>query len=141
MTDEFKTYYEFLKKELNKYRGSYDYYIFSLPDIFRLLCDLLNTDIDKEDRRDIACALGYFVAPKDLIQEEVYGPAGYVDDLFLCCYVLNKINKKHGIRFLKKYWKGEDDFEDVFKITFRETSKIVENEKLEKRILKYVGLI
>ena len=139
MTEEFKTYYEFLKSDLDKYKGSFDHFIFNLPDIYQLLCDLLNTKIGKNERRDIACALGYFVAPKDVINEEAYGPAGYIDDLFLCCYVIDKIKKKHGVELLKRNWKGKKDFEKTFLETYGECTKIIEEEKLKNRILKYVG--
>lgn len=33
------------------------------PNLFRLLTNLLNEDIDGEDRRKVNCALGYFMPP------------------------------------------------------------------------------
>jgi uncharacterized membrane protein YkvA (DUF1232 family) len=140
MTEEFKTYYEYLKSELDKYRGSFDDYIFYLPDMFKLLCELLLTKIEKEDRIKIACALGYFVAPKDVIQEEIYGPAGYVDDLYLCCYVLKNIKEKYGAKFIEKHWESTMNFEEVFEIAYQESKKVIETENLKSRILEYVGL-
>ena len=36
---------------------------------------------------------GYFVPPNDVISEEIYGPLGYIDDIFLCTVVLKKFKK------------------------------------------------
>ena len=104
MSDEFKVYYDYLKEELERYRGDYAEYLFYLPELFKLLCEVLTAELAKADRLRVSAALGYFVAPRDVIHDEVYGPAGYVDDMFLCCYVLNKLEKKYGNKFLKKYW-------------------------------------
>lgn len=140
MSEDFKGYYEFLKSELDKYRGNYDDYIFYLPEFFKLLCDLLNEDIDKKHRLMIASALGYFVAPKDVIHEEVYGPAGYIDDLFLCCYILDKVKDKYGPEFLYGLWNHDKDFEKVFENAYQQSSNVIKEEKIKKKILEYVGL-
>lgn len=140
MGKDFKGYYEYLEWEMEKYRGSYDDYIFNLPDLFKLLCSLLNKDIGKKYRIMIACALGYFVAPKDVVHEDVYGPAGLVDDIFLCCYVLDKIRTKYGEEFLEESWKGNKDFKSVFNYAFKQSTMFVEGDQLRLRILQYVGL-
>jgi uncharacterized membrane protein YkvA (DUF1232 family) len=140
MTEEFKTYYEFFKAELEKYRGDYEDYIFYLPELFSLLCELLNSDVDKPDRLRISAALGYFVAPKDVIHEEIYGPAGYIDDIFLCCYTLNKLQKKYGMDMIKKYWYYKEDYEKVFDECYTISSRFIDDENLKDSILKFVGL-
>ena len=140
MSNDFKGYYEYLKYELDKYRGDFDEYIFYLPEFYKLLCDLLNEDIEKKYRIMIACALGYFVAPKDMINDEVYGPKGYVDDLFLCCYILTKIRDKYGSSFVSALWGDKNNFETVFEKAFSESSRIIEDEKSKKTILQYLGL-
>ena len=140
MGQDFKGYYEYLKLELDNYRGSYDEYIFSLPELFKLLCELLNEDIEREYRIMISVALGYFVAPKDIIHEEVYGPEGLIDDIFLCCFVLEQIKNKYGLDFLKEHWDSKQDFEQVFKIAYNESSQVIKEKELTMKILKYVGL-
>jgi uncharacterized membrane protein YkvA (DUF1232 family) len=140
MTEDFKTFYEFFKNELDKYRGDYEEYIFYLPELFKVLCELLNADLDKADRLRVAAALGYFVAPRDVIHEEVYGPAGYIDDIYLCCYILNKIKRKYGLEMIVKYWHSNEDFEKVFDECFELSSRFIEDENLKNDILKFVGL-
>ena len=140
MIREYKGYYEFLKDEMDRFRGDFDNYIFYVPEFFKLLCDLLNEDIEKEDRNKISCALGYFVAPEDVIPEEIYGPAGYIDDIFLCCFVLNDLKDKYGIKLLKSLWNHDEDLEFVLNYSYKESSKIIKEKNLEDEILKYVGL-
>ena len=52
MSEDFLTYYDYLKADLDKYRGSFDEYIFYLPELFNLLCELLNSDLKKYDPPD-----------------------------------------------------------------------------------------
>lgn len=140
MNEEYEGYYEFLKREINKFKGNFDNFVFYAPEFFKLLCDLLNSDIKKEDRIKISCVLGYFVAPRDVIPEEIYGPAGYIDDIFLCCFVLNDLKKKHGVAFLKSFWDYEEDLEQVLDYSYKKSSKIIQEKNLKDKILKYVGL-
>lgn len=140
MKQEYEGYYDFLKREISRFKGGFDDYIFYIPDFFKLLCDLLNSDVKKGDRLKIAGALGYFVAPGDVIPEEIYGPAGYIDDIFLCCFVLNGLREKYGIDFLKSFWDCEEDLDEVLDYSYEQSSKVIEDKKLKNEILRYVGL-
>jgi uncharacterized membrane protein YkvA (DUF1232 family) len=95
-----KNYYDFLKYELDNFQGDFDSFILYIPDFFKLLCNLLDEDFDKQDRRIINSALAYFVVPNDVILEEIYGPMGYVDDVFVCVKVLKKLQEKYGLEKL-----------------------------------------
>ena len=141
LSAEFSTYYDYLKAELDKYQGSYDDYIFNLPELFKLMCDLLNTNIDKEDKGNVAKALGYFVAPRDVIYEEVFGPIGYIDDIFMCCYVLAEIKSKYGMELLEKKWTSERNLEETLNTCYNKSSEFLEGHRLKEYILKYVGLL
>lgn len=140
MKENYESYYEFLGKEINRFKGRFDNFIFYLPSFFKLLCDLLKANIEKVDRMQIACALAYFVAPEDLIPEDVYGPAAYIDDIFLCCHVLNDIREKYGIELLESLWDCEEDLEEVLNYSYEHSLKIVEERKLKGEILRYIGL-
>ena len=141
MKQQYAGYYDFLKDEIRKFKGDFDDYIFYIPDFFNLLCNLLDDDrLDKLDRLKISGALAYFVVPNDVIPEEIYGPAGYIDDIFLCCYVLNDLEKKYGKNFLVEYWRGDEDIIEVLDYSFKKSSKIIKEKGLKDEILKYVGL-
>ena len=102
-------YCEYIKNEIDKCCNSIDSYLLNLPLLFKVLTGLLDQrTLHADDRKTVLCALGYFVAPNDVIPERVYGPAGYVDDIFICCWVLQKILNKYGIDFISRYWDNEE---------------------------------
>jgi uncharacterized membrane protein YkvA (DUF1232 family) len=105
------------------------------------MCNLLNSNIDREDRGNIAKALGYFVAPTDVIFEEVYGPMGYIDDLYLCCYVLEDIKNKYGMELLEKHWDSDRDLDKTLNDCYTKSTDFINDDSLREYILKYVGLV
>jgi uncharacterized membrane protein YkvA (DUF1232 family) len=130
-----------IRKQLNNYRGLTDAYIMNLPDFVRLLSDMLgNRKLDSEDRRDICTALGYFIAPLDLIPEAVYGPEGYVDDIYLCCYVISKLAGKHGYELLDQVWEGEEDLEPACGYVLEKAGAELERKGLREKVREYVGM-
>lgn len=140
MKEDYKGYYDFLEEELARYKGDFDDFILHLPDFFKLLSNLLNEDIEQEDRRKINCALGYFVAPADVIPEEIHGPYGYVDDIFLCCVVLDDLRDEYGIGFLETCWEHDEDLETVIEDAYEKSSEVIEEKGLKDDILEYSGL-
>lgn len=136
MTD----YCKFLQTELDNYEGDFDKFILYIPDFFKLLCNLTEANIDKIDKKDIYSALAYFVIPNDVIPEDIYGPAGYIDDIFVCTVVLNKIRKKYGISFLDKYWHQDEDLETVLNLCHEKSRKILNDRNLLQETLKAASL-
>lgn len=135
-----KSYYDFLKYELDNFQGDFDGFILYTPDFFKLLCDLLDDDIDKQDRRIINSALAYFVVPNDVIPEEIYGPMGYVDDVFVCAAVLKKLQKKYGPEKLAKLWDCDEELDAVIDYSYQKSLEILEKQNLAKQVLEYSGL-
>ena len=133
-------YKKFLKKELNNFAGDFPQYIHNLPDFFDLLCKLTEEEISKDTKREIYAALAYFVLPNDVISEEIYGPAGYIDDLFVCCLVLKKIEKEYGLGVLDKSWQGDGEIKEVMDLCYTETLKELEEQNLVEAILKETTL-
>ena len=88
MASEFKDFYCTLIENLENYDGEYASFIDCGPNLFKLLCDLLDEDIDRESRLEINAAISYYVVPMDVIPEQIYGPYGYIDDIFISVYVL-----------------------------------------------------
>lgn len=140
MKKRFRGYYEFLKEELNNYKGDFEDFILYTPDFFKLLCDLLNEDIKVEDRRNINSALAYFVVPNDIIPEEIYGPMGYVDDIFLCARVLKKMKDTYGAEMIKTLWTCDEEIEEVLDTVYKKSLEILQEEGSVDDILKYSGL-
>lgn len=140
MKKDYKGYYDFLKEEIKRFKGDFEEFILYIPEFFKLLCGLLNEDIEKEDRRKINSALAYFVVPDDIIPEEIYGPMGYVDDIYLCTLVLKEIQKKYGVRLLKSLWESDEDFEEVLEISYKKSLEILEEKGMVDDILRFSGL-
>lgn len=135
-----KDYHDFLKNELKHFHGDFDAYILYLPDFFKLLCDLLNEELDKNDRRIVSSALAYFVVPNDVIPEAIYGPMGFVDDIFACVLALKKIKEKYGISILEKLWEGEEPIDDVLQYSYERSHEVLEQQNLIEAVLNYVAL-
>lgn len=137
---EFKSYYEYLKESINKYKGNFYKEILYVPEFFKLLSDILSADdLSSDDRLKICAVLGYFVAPYDIIPEDIYGPAGYIDDLYLCSFLLIQLKFKYG-NILEKLWFLEEDIYEVLDKTYQSSKKEMERQGLIEDILDYVGL-
>ena len=137
---EFKDFYDTLIENLEGYEGEYAYFINCGPNLFNLLCDLLSQKkIGREMRLEISAAIAYYVAPDDIIPEEIYGPYGYIDDIFVSVYVLRKVAKEFGYDFLQNLWKHETDVKEVMDDCYDNSLELLEDKVHD--ILAYVGLM
>ena len=137
---EFKDFYDTLIENLDGYEGEYAYFINCGPNLFNLLCDLLSQkEISREMRLEISAAIAYYVAPDDIIPEEIYGPYGYIDDIFVSVYVLRKVAKEFGYEFLQNLWKHETDVKDVMDDCYDNSLELLEDKV--HAVLSYVGLM
>ena len=137
---EFKDFYDTLIENLEGYEGEYAYFINCGPNLFNLLCDLLSQkEISREMRLEISAAIAYYVAPDDIIPEEIYGPYGYIDDIFVAVYVLRKVAKEFGYEFLQNLWKHETDVKEVMDDCYDNSLELLEDKV--HAVLSYVGLM
>lgn len=135
-----KCYCDFLREEINSFEGDFDKFIYYIPEFFSLLCNLLEENVDSEDRRLINSALAYFVVPNDVISEEIYGPMGYVDDIYVCTLVLKKIKEKYGYKLLEQLWVHDENLDFVLDYSYNKSFQLLEEQDLIGEILKYSGL-
>ena len=137
---EFKDFYDTLVENLDGYEGEYAYFINCGPNLFNLLCDLLSQkEISRQMRLEISAAIAYYVAPDDIIPEEIYGPYGYIDDIFISVYVLRKVAKEFGYEFLQDLWKHETDVKEVMDDCYDNSLELLEDKV--HAVLSYVGLM
>ena len=139
MASEFKDFYCTLIENLENYDGEYASFIDCGPNLFKLLCDLLDEDIDRESRLEINAAISYYVVPMDVIPEQIYGPYGYIDDIFISVYVLKKISEKYSYDLLQEVWENDNDVKTVIDDCYEKSFDVLEDEQIEA-ILFYVGL-
>lgn len=141
MSLQFKDFYDVLKENLENSEEIYASFIDDGPDLFDLLCNVLNAkSIDSFTRLEINAAIAYYVIPLDTISEQYYGPRGYTDDIFLTTYVLRDIADRLGYDFLQNFWKRNDDVESVISRCYQKTLNLLDDEEVES-ILEYSGLI
>lgn len=137
MNKQFKDFYDTLLENLDNYNGEYESFINYGPNLFKLLCDLLNCEIDSSLRLPICGAIAYYVTPDDIISEQIYGPYGYIDDIYLASYVLKLVADKHGYGFLQDNCSFE--VEPIVKECESKSLEIL-NEDEVNSIIAYIGL-
>lgn len=137
---EFKDFSDALIANLNNFKGEYPLFINCGPNLFDLLCDVLDKDeLTKELKLELSAAIAYYVVPNDVIPEEIYGPYGYVDDIFISVYVLRKVADKFGYEFLQDTWKQESDVQEVMDVCYNQSLELLEDKVYS--VLSYVGLV
>ena len=140
MENDFKDFYDVLSDNLESYQGEYASFIDHGPLLFKLLTDVLDSEnINADLRLEISAAIAYYVVPMDVIPEQVYGPYGYIDDIFITVYVIKKIADNFGYEFLEKQWNGEGNLEHVVNECYERSMEVLEDKT--EQILSYVGLI
>ena len=139
MENQFKDFYDVLRENLDSYRGEYERFVDYGPDLFKLLTEILNQkSVNSDIRLKVSAALAYYVAPFDIIPEQIYGPHGYIDDVFICAYVIKDVAGELGYDFLDDIWDGEEELDEVVEECYSESTKILKDKVSE--ILSYVGL-
>lgn len=136
----FKDFYDTLIENLDSFEGDYASFIDCGPNLFNLLCDLLSQkEINKDMRLEISAAIAYFVAPDDIIPEEIYGPYGYIDDIFISVFVLRKVADEFGYEFLQHLWKQDSNVKEIIDDCYNNSLELLEDKVYP--ILVYVGLM
>lgn len=138
MESAFKNYYDALIENLETYTGEYESFIDYGPSLFKLLCDLLKSDVDYSLKLPICGAIAYYVTPDDVIPENIYGPYGYIDDIYLSSHVLKMVADIHGYDFIQE----KSSISNIKEIINECESKSLEilNDDEIKSIIEYAGL-
>ena len=101
-------------------------FLMLVPDFFHLLCKLaMDKNIDIKTRGQLGLVVVYFVSPIDLIPEGIVGPVGYVDDLALTAYVLNRIINESNEEIVRNHWAGEGDVLEAIKKILKVADEMV----------------
>lgn len=138
MEATFKDFYDTLIENLETYTGEYESFIDYGPLLFKLLCNLLNTKIDYNLKLPICGAIAYYVTPEDIIPENVYGPYGYIDDIYLSAYVLKMVGDAHGYELIQSV-SPVGDIEKIINECESKSLEILKDDEI-KSIIEYIGL-
>jgi len=102
-----KNFDQLLQEDIATYEGRHDDLIFQAPALYRLLTRLLDDpNLPGRLRPLLLAAIAYFILPADIIPESLEGPYGYVDDIWLCAFVADRLRQELGDEILRN-WDGE----------------------------------
>jgi uncharacterized membrane protein YkvA (DUF1232 family) len=134
-----KSFDQLLHADIADYEGRHDDLIYQAPAFYRLLTHLLDDPrLPRKLRPLVLAAIAYFILPVDIIPEELEGPYGYVDDIWLCAFVAQRVMQEIGTQeILETHWDGEGDvLRLVEEILAEETNLIGDKGAL---IFDYIG--
>lgn len=139
MEQDFQDYYDVLSYNLETYKGEYASFIDNGPALFKFLNDLLiKKELTSEYKLKISAAIAYYVVPMDVIPEQIYGPYGYIDDIFISSYVIKLLAEEYGYSYLEKYWGEDGELKSIVEECLEKSSEILEEKT--KEVLEFVGL-
>ena len=134
-----KRFDQLLKEDISGYNGEFSDLISEAPAFFRLMTRLLD-DRSLSERLSplVIASIAYFILPSDVIPEDELGPKGYVDDIFLCAFVADKVMiEAASENILINHWDGNWPIIPLIKdILKREKELVGENKGL---IMDFIG--
>lgn len=95
--------------------------------------------VPAEARRLITAAVAYFVAPYDVEPEEIYGPRGFLDDVFLGAYVARALRALLPAEVLEAAWEADYPLWSTMEQAYQRGYETL-GEQQVRAILRYVGL-
>jgi uncharacterized membrane protein YkvA (DUF1232 family) len=128
-----------LEEEIAAYEGRHDDLIFQAPALYRLLVSLLDDPrLPHRLRPLVLSAVAYFILPADIIPEDIYGPYGYADDIFLCAFVAQRVSAElSSDAILTENWEGEGQIIPLIGDVLAAEADLIQGER--GKILKYLG--
>jgi uncharacterized membrane protein YkvA (DUF1232 family) len=134
-----KPFDQLLKEDIADYEGRHDDLIYQAPAFYRLLTYLLDDPrLPRSLRPLVLAAIAYFILPVDIIPEELEGPYGYVDDIWLCAFVADRVRQEIGAdEILVTHWDGEGSILPLFEEILTGENELIKDKK--KLILEYIG--
>lgn len=110
------------------------------PDLYLALSNLMEDGRVHDDARGLVCrAIAYFIMPFDVLPEELYGPEGYLDDVYFCLWSMDRLAGELPEHVLEDAWEGEGLLLGVVDDYLPAVRDALDPEDREK-ILRYVGL-
>lgn len=111
-------------------------YLLAAPDLFHLLCKLaIDKEVPVSEKAKLAAAIVYFISPYDLLPECYAGPIGYVDDVAIAAFVLNRLINKTDPEIVRRLWAGDKDILDLIQQILQIADEMVGSglwEKIQK---------
>lgn len=122
---------EWLKSKNGKENRWAEFILFA-PDLFHVLLKLaIDPDVPVSEKVRLVGVIGYFALPFDLMPEGLLGPVGYLDDIALAAYILNRLLNCIDPEIVYRHWSGDKDLfvvvQQILKVVDQMISKGVWN--------------
>ena len=139
MLDETPDYAMSLRNWVSDYRGKRESVIRRAGDIFDFYTHLFaDPRLPRHHKIVVNAVLAYFVVPKDVFPEDILGPIGLVDDLYVAACAFRRLQKEVAPAVLLDAWPGEDELTTVMHDVYRESR--AEVGRKSKEVLRMAGL-
>ena len=128
-----------LETDISGYEGEFSELIAQAPALYRMMTKLLDDSaLPRSTSPLVIAAIAYFILPEDIIPEEKYGPAGYVDDIYLCAFVANEVTKESSSsEILARNWDGNVPVAKLVREILDREKELIGDKK--DRIMQYIG--
>jgi uncharacterized membrane protein YkvA (DUF1232 family) len=136
---DLKRFDAILEKDISGYEGEFSQLIAQAPALYRMMTKLLDDSaLPRSMSPLVIAAIAYFILPEDIISEEKYGPAGYVDDIYLCAFIANEVTKESASPdILARNWDGNVPVATLVKEILDREKELIGDKK--DRIMQYIG--
>jgi uncharacterized membrane protein YkvA (DUF1232 family) len=100
---------QLLREDIAGYAGDHQELIVSAPDLYRMFTRLLDdANLPGQLRPFVILAIGYFNLQADIMPEDLKGVLGYVDDIFFCAFIADRIRRElDSDEVLRENWEGQ----------------------------------
>ena len=113
--------------------GRFGEYLLLVPDMFMLLWRLANDSrVSGKNKVLLGTGIAYYIFPFDFLPEALVGPMGYLDDLILAVYVLNRMLVDTDAEILREHWSGSEDVLDAVRRVLSMADQMVTSKVLNK---------
>ena len=128
-----------LEQDISNYKGDFGDLIRQAPALYRLMTRLLDdSSLPRKMSQQVIAAIAYFILPGDVIPEDKYGPLGYVDDIYLCAFVANKVMVETGSEeILDRNWDGNTPVVPLISEILNREREMIGDKK--ESIMQYIG--
>jgi uncharacterized membrane protein YkvA (DUF1232 family) len=134
-----KDFDQLIQEDIDSYEGRQDEVIYQAPALFRLLTNLLqDPNLPGRLRPLVIATVGYFALPADIMSEDLQGPSGYLDDIFLSAFVADQIRQALGTdKILTENWDGQAPVLALIDDILSRESDLIEDRR--ELIFWYIG--
>jgi uncharacterized membrane protein YkvA (DUF1232 family) len=112
-------------------------YVLAAPDLLHLCCKLLlDREVKALDKAQLASVVAYYVNPFDFMPELVLGPLGYIDDVAVAAYVLQRLLDQEP-EIIARHWAGQENVIRLVQRVVTHADKLL-GARAAKRLSRYV---